>query len=58
MPPDADPLARVPPEANAVAVGPRTGADLDAVIAAGREVCREIGRPPASRVSRAKLAGG
>jgi hydroxymethylglutaryl-CoA lyase len=35
-------------------MGVTTGVDLDAVIAAGREVCRRLGRPPESKVSRAR----
>ena len=39
-------------------LGVTTGIDLDAVIAAGRAICRHLGRPPASWVSRARLPDG
>ena len=39
-------------------LGVATGIDLDAVVAAGRGLCRQFGRPPASRVSRAKRPDG
>ena len=36
--------------------GIRTGVDLDAVIAAGRGICRMLGREPASHLARARAA--
>jgi len=37
-------------------LGLRTGVDLDAVAAAGRAICAELGRPPASKVAQALAA--
>ena len=64
-----DPLTFVPPEVKVVEVGPRDGLrngpgtvpmgiGFDAAIAAGRGLRPQLGRPPPSRVSRAKQPDG
>jgi hydroxymethylglutaryl-CoA lyase len=38
-------------------LGIETGVDLEKVIAAGRDICNDLGRMPASRVAQARAAG-